>query len=144
MNEKFGIASDHGGYELKEFLKIYLSSKYQLVDLGTNSEESVDYPIIVQNACNKLLAKEIDRLILLCGTGIGVSISANRFKGIRAALCHDEFTSEMARQHNNANVIVLGGRILGKGIATRIVEKWIETPFAGGRHQNRLEQIEKC
>ncbi|MCB1193450.1 MAG: ribose 5-phosphate isomerase B [Leptospiraceae bacterium] len=144
MSEKFGIASDHGAFELKEYLKNVFSSQLNMVDYGTDGEKSVDYPLVIQAACNKLLAKEVDRLIVLCGTGIGASITANRFKGIRAALCHDEFTSEMSRRHNNANVLVLGGRVLGKELAVRIANKWIETPFEGGRHQNRLEQIEKC
>ncbi len=144
MSEKFGIASDHGAYELKEYLKKVFSVEQDMIDFGTDSEKSVDYPVVIQAACNKLLAKEVDRLIILCGTGIGASITANRFKGVRAALCHDEFTSEMSRKHNNANVLVLGGRILGKELAVRIVNKWIETPFEGGRHQNRLDQIEKC
>lgn len=141
--EIFGIASDHGGFELKDFLYKKLKETLQIQNLGVNDETSVDYPSIIKPACNQILSKEISRLIALCGTGIGASIAANRIKGIRAALCHDEFTAEMSRRHNNSNVLVLGGRILGKDLALRIVQKWIETPFEGGRHQNRIEMLDQ-
>lgn len=143
MKEKIGIASDHGGFALKEFLRKSLEETYEIVDYGTKSEESVDYPTIIGDACRKVLSGEVPRLIALCGTGIGASIAANRFKGIRAALCHDEFTAEMSKRHNNANVLVLGGRVLGTDLAQRIVKKWIETEFEGGRHQKRLGLIEE-
>ncbi|MCG6145733.1 ribose 5-phosphate isomerase B [Leptospira bandrabouensis] len=143
MKEKIGIASDHGGFALKEFLRKSLEETYEIVDYGTKSEESVDYPTIIGDACRKVLSGEVPKLIALCGTGIGASIVANRFKGIRAALCHDEFTAEMSKRHNNANVLVLGGRVLGTDLAQRIVKKWIETEFEGGRHQKRLGQIEE-
>lgn len=143
MKERIGIATDHGGYDLKEHIKSNLSQKVNLVDYGTNSNESVDYPVVIGNACKKLLSKEVDRLIILCGTGIGASITANRFPGVRAALVHDEFTAEMSRRHNNSNVLVLGGRVLGTDLATRIVDKWLETDFEGGRHERRLELLEE-
>ncbi|MCW7475345.1 ribose 5-phosphate isomerase B [Leptospira levettii] len=143
MKEKIGIASDHGGFALKEFLRKSLEESYEMVDYGTKSEESVDYPTIIGDACRKVLSGEVPRLIALCGTGIGASIAANRFKSIRAALCHDEFTAEMSKRHNNANVLVLGGRVLGTDLALRIVKKWIETDFEGGRHQKRLGLIEE-
>ncbi|MDF3822018.1 ribose 5-phosphate isomerase B [Leptospira sp. 96542] len=143
MKPKLGIASDHGGFALKEFLRKSLEESFEVVDYGTKSEESVDYPTVIGEACQKVLSGEVPRLIALCGTGIGASIVANRTKGIRAALCHDEFTAEMSRRHNDANVLVLGGRILGTELAQRIVKKWIETEFEGGRHQKRLDLIEK-
>lgn len=143
MKPKIGIASDHGGFALKEFLRKSLEECFEVVDYGTKSEESVDYPTIIGEACRKLLAGDVPKLIALCGTGIGASITANRISGIRAALCHDEFTAEMSRRHNNANVIVLGGRVLGTDLALRIVQKWIDTSFEGGRHKRRLDLIEK-
>ncbi|MDZ4727899.1 MAG: ribose 5-phosphate isomerase B [Leptospira sp.] len=142
MKPKLGIASDHGGFALKEFLRKSLEESFEMVDYGTKSEESVDYPTVIGDACRKVLSGEVPRLIALCGTGIGASIAANRIPGIRAALCHDEFTAEMSRRHNDANVIVLGGRVLGTDLALRIVQKWINTTFEGGRHERRLQLIE--
>lgn len=143
MKEKIGIASDHGGFELKEIIRKAFSNRIEIIDLGTYNTESVDYPTIIGNACKKVVEKEINRLIALCGTGIGASIVANRIPGIRAALVHDEFTAEMSRRHNNANVVVLGGRVLGSDLAIRIVEKWLDTEFEGGRHERRLQLIEE-
>ncbi|MEM7180335.1 MAG: ribose 5-phosphate isomerase B [Spirochaetota bacterium] len=142
MKAKVGIVSDHGGFELKEFLKQSLD-EYEVFDYGTHQQESIDYPLIVQEACHKMVQGDVPALIALCGTGIGASIAANKIPGVRAALCHDEFTSEMSRRHNNANVLVLGGRVLGKDLAIRIVEKWMNTSFDGGRHARRVEQLEK-
>ncbi|MCU0824748.1 MAG: ribose 5-phosphate isomerase B [Leptospira sp.] len=143
MKPKIGICSDHGGFGLKEFLRKSLEEKFEMVDYGTKSEESVDYPTVVGNACKKVISGDVPKLIALCGTGIGASIAANRLHGIRAALCHDEFTAEMSKRHNNANVLVLGGRVLGTDLALRIVQKWIETEFEGGRHERRLGLIEE-
>lgn len=140
--KKIGIASDHGGFELKEYLRHELGNSIEIVDYGTKDESSVDYPIVIGEACKKVLSGEVDRLIALCGTGIGASIAANRFKGIRAALCHDEFTAEMSRRHNNANVLVLGGRVLGKELAIRICQKWLSTTFEAGRHERRVSQLD--
>ncbi|MDX1957962.1 MAG: ribose 5-phosphate isomerase B [Leptospiraceae bacterium] len=135
---KIGLVSDHGGFELKEFIKESLSKEYEIIDCGVFDTKSVDYPIIISSACKKIISNEFPRLIALCGTGIGASISANRIKGIRAALCHDEFTAEMSKRHNNANVLVLGGRLLGKELTLRIIDKWIHTEFEGGRHETRV------
>ncbi|WCL48439.1 ribose 5-phosphate isomerase B [Leptospira sp. GIMC2001] len=143
MKEKIGIASDHGGFDLKEVIRKDLTDKVDLIDLGTFSTESVDYPTVIGNACKDLLAGKVDRLILLCGTGIGASITANRYHGIRAALVHDEFTAEMSRRHNNSNAIVLGGRVLGVDLAKRIVDKWLVTDFEAGRHEKRINLIEE-
>ncbi len=140
--KKIGIASDHGGFELKEYLRKELGDAVEIIDYGTKDESSVDYPIVIADACKKVLSNEVEGLIALCGTGIGASIAANRHKGIRAALCHDEFTAEMSRRHNNANVLVLGGRVLGKELATRIVQKWLSTAFEAGRHERRVSQLD--
>ncbi|MCB1141850.1 MAG: ribose 5-phosphate isomerase B [Leptospiraceae bacterium] len=138
---KIAIVSDHGGFELKEYLKDFFS-KEGISDLGVYEPVSVDYPIVIGKACEQLLSGEFDKLIALCGTGIGASMKANRYKGIRAALCHDEFTAEMSKRHNDANVLVLGGRVLGKDLATRIVQKWLSTDFEGGRHEKRINLLD--
>lgn len=143
MKEKIGIASDHGGFDLKELLKKALMEKAECTDYGTNSSDSVDYPDVIGSACKRLLSGEVSRLVVLCGTGIGASITANRFPGIRAALVHDEFTAEMSRRHNDSNVLVLGGRVLGPDLALRILDKWMITEFEGGRHERRINLIEE-
>lgn len=143
LKEKIGIVSDHGGFELKSKLVEYLQTKFEVQDEGVFDESSVDYPIVISAACKKLLNGEFSQMIALCGTGIGASIAANRLKGIRAALCHDEFTAEMSKKHNNANVLVLGGRVLGKDLAIRIIEKWLATSFEGGRHERRVLQLDE-
>ncbi|OIO58268.1 MAG: ribose 5-phosphate isomerase B [Alphaproteobacteria bacterium CG_4_10_14_0_2_um_filter_63_37] len=139
------IASDHGGFGLKSHLIDYLASRegVEVVDLGVKTPDSVDYPEYAAKLCRAVLDGQVERGILLCGTGIGISMAANRFEGIRAALCHDEFTARLSRLHNDANVLVLGGRILGVGLAEAIVDVWLETPFEGGRHRRRVEAIEK-
>ncbi|HMV42685.1 MAG TPA: ribose 5-phosphate isomerase B [Leptospiraceae bacterium] len=142
MKEKIGIVSDHGGFELKEFLRKQFDSDLEIIDCGVHSEASVDYPVVIREACSRLKKGEFEKLIALCGTGIGASIAANRIKGIRAALCHDEFTAEMSKRHNNANVIVLGGRVLGKDLSVRIVKKWLESKFEAGRHENRINLLD--
>jgi ribose 5-phosphate isomerase B len=142
LKEKIGLVSDHGGYELKEFLKKNFETEFEIIDCGVNSEASVDYPTVVSAACQRIRNNEFPKLIAICGTGIGASIAANRFKGIRAALCHDEFTAEMAKRHNDANVLVLGGRVLGKDLSVRIVKKWIEAKFEAGRHENRINLLD--
>ncbi|MBF0623362.1 MAG: ribose 5-phosphate isomerase B [Magnetococcales bacterium] len=137
-------ACDHGAYELKELLRHHLESRnHAVVNLGTDGPESVDYPDYAAKLCRALLAGEGERGILLCGTGIGISIAANRFPGIRAALCHDELTARLAREHNDANVLVLGGRTTGAATALGILDVWLDTPFAGGRHQRRLDRLEQ-
>jgi len=141
---KIFIASDHGGYKLKEVLKDFLKSlNYKFEDLGTYNEEPVDYPDYTKKLCLKVL-KYNGKGILICGAGIGTSIAANKFKGIRAALCHDTYSARMSRDHNNANVLCLGGRVLGNELAKDIVRIWLETPFSRDeRHIRRLNKIEK-
>ncbi len=130
------IASDHAGFELKS----YLQTQFNLLDLGTHDKESCDYPIFAKRLAVRL--KNDDKGILICGTGIGMSIAANRFKNIRAALCFNEEMAALARQHNDANIIVLGARIISQETAKNCVEKFLSTDFEGGRHQRRLELIE--
>jgi ribose 5-phosphate isomerase B len=140
---QIGIACDHGGFELKETLKIYLQSiGHEPLDMGTFSEDSVDYPDFGAILAEKVSSEEIPKGILICGTGIGMSILANKFRGVRAALVNDLFSARFCRAHTDANILVIGGRIVGKDLAREIVKVWLETPFAGGRHQRRLEKIE--
>jgi len=140
---KVVIASDHAGYFLKEKVKDFLKREgHEVIDVGCHSAVSVDYPEYGFKAIEKLLNGEAERGILICGTGIGMSIIANRVSGIRAALCLDPFLAKMARLHNDANVLVMGGRIIADGLAEEIVKVFLSTPFEGGRHQRRLEMIE--
>lgn len=142
MRYRIAIGADHGGFELKEELKEFLRDLgHQVEDLGTHEEHSVHYPGFAASVARRLCQGEADRGILICGTGIGMSIVANRFPGVRAALCHDLYTAIMSRKHNDANCLALGGRVLGKGLAKEIVRVWLETPFEGGRHELRLAQI---
>lgn len=141
---KIVLASDHAGFFLKEKIKDFLIKEgYEVIDVGTHSSVSVDYPEYGFKAIEKILSGEAERGILICGTGIGMSIVANRFSGIRAALCHEPFSAQMARRHNNANVLVLGGRLIGDGMAVEIVKVFLSTEFEGGRHERRLNLIEE-
>lgn len=139
------LACDHGAFELKNELVTYLKDKENIdvIDLGVNGPDSVDYPEYAGKLCRTVLDGEAQRGILLCGTGIGISIAANRFKGIRAALCHDVSTAHLAREHNDANVLVMGGRTTGLATARDMVDVWLKTQYAGGRHQRRLDKIEE-
>ncbi len=140
---KIGIASDHGGFELKEFLREYLKkSGIDVSDFGCYSLESVDYPDFAHKLCNELLKGNISRGILICGTGLGMSITANRYKGIRATLCNDLFSAIMSRRHNNSNVLVMGGRVVGKDLSVEILKRWLEEVFEGDRHVRRLNKID--
>lgn len=144
---KLGIGSDHGGYELKEIIKEHLESKnIQYIDYGTDSLESVDYPEYGKAVAEGVMNGECDRGIVVCGTGIGISISANKVKGIRCALCGDTFSARMSREHNDSNMLALGARVVGRGLAIDIVDSWIESEFEGGRHSirvNKMMEIEK-
>jgi RpiB/LacA/LacB family sugar-phosphate isomerase len=142
--EQVALASDHAGFELKEILKKHLGDRGLIpVDCGTDSRVSVDYPDFARVVCEAVLSDSIERGILICGTGLGMSMMANRYKGIRAALCHDHFTASAARRHNNANVLVLGGRTIGPDLAKEIVDTWLDTPFEGGRHGKRLAKLDE-
>ena len=140
---QIGLACDHGGFELKEELKTFLKSKgFEPVDMGAFNEESVDYPDYGILVAEKISKGEMEKGILVCGTGIGMSIVANKFPGVRAALVNDLYSSRCSREHTDANILVIGGRIVGKELAREIVRLWLDTPFAGGRHKRRLEKIE--
>lgn len=143
--EVIAIACDHAGYHLKtEVVKLLTELGVQVDDLGcSSSEESVHYPVFGKKVVDRVLSRAHGRGILICGTGLGMSIIANRFPGIRAALCHDVSTAVMSRRHNDANLLVLGGRMLGPQLAREIVHAWLTTPFDGGRHQERLDLLEK-
>lgn len=141
---KIAIASDHGGFDLKERLKDYFAAKNILLDdLGTNSPDSVDYPDFAKKMARHILAQKADLGILICGTGVGISIAANRFKGIRAALLYSPFVAEMAKKHNNANVVVFGGRTMNFEDVVSNIEIFLNTSFEGGRHQNRINKIDE-
>ncbi len=136
------IGSDHGGYELKEHIKKHLDERnLEYKDFGCYDENSVDYPDIAEKVCNAIIAKEADKGILVCGTGIGISIAANKIDGIRAAHCHDVYSAEMTKRHNNANVICMGGRVIGRELAFKIIDAWLDAEFEGGRHQKRIDKI---
>lgn len=146
MSERIGIASDHGGRVLKEKVSEALKILgYQVKDFGVarDAAASVDYPDYAQSVGNAVAKREVDRGILICGTGIGMSIAANKIPGIRAALVWDEFTARMCQQHNQANILCLGERVLNHDRALDFVKIWLEALFEGGRHQNRLDKIHK-
>lgn len=142
-NLRIAIGSDHGGYEYKEQIVSHLKEKgYECVDVGTYSTDSCDYPVIARAVTTKITTGEADRGILICGTGIGMSIVANKVKGIRAALCGDTFSARASRAHNNSNVLCLGERVIGINLAMDIVDIWLESKFEGGRHQRRVDMME--
>jgi len=141
---KISIASDHAGFDCKSRILHYLSeNQVETIDLGTDGDGSVDYPDYAIKVANLVSEGVIDRGILICGTGVGMSIVANKFPGVRAALCHNLETAEASRGHNDANILVLGGRILDLDLALSIVATWLKTPFDGGRHQRRLDKLQE-
>jgi ribose 5-phosphate isomerase B len=139
---KIAIGSDHGGLALKEVIKPFLIEQgHEVVDFGTGTTDSCDYPIYGQRVGEAVSFGDCNRGIAICGTGLGISMAVNKIPGIRGALCTNEFMAEMSREHNDANVLVLGARVLGEGLALRIVKIWLETEFAGDRHQRRIDGI---
>jgi ribose 5-phosphate isomerase B len=139
---KIVLGSDHGGFSLKqEIVQFLLQAGHEVNDVGCHSEDSVVYPDFADKVCGEVIEGRALRGILVCGTGIGRSIAANRYRSIRAALCHESFTARMSREHNDANVLCLGDRVLGVAIALDIVKTWLETEFAGGRHQRRVAMM---
>jgi len=138
------IASDHAGVDLKQQLVALVSEAgHEIRDLGPTDSTSVDYPDFAHAVAKAVVGGEAERGILICGTGIGMSLAANRHSRIRAALCHDAFTAELARRHNDANVLCIGARSTGPGVAEQMVQIFLDTPFEGGRHQRRVEKIER-
>ena len=142
MEKKFALACDHAGYPLKEELKkIFAEKGYEIIDCGTDSLASVDYPAYATKLCNVITGGEAKLGILICGTGIGMSMAANKHAGIRAACCSDTFSARMTRMHNDANVLCMGARVVGAGLATDIAQLFLETEFEGGRHQRRVDLV---
>jgi ribose 5-phosphate isomerase B len=140
---KIAIGADHAGYELKEEVRRGLEEAgHEVRDLGTHSETSVDYPDFAVAVARAVASGEADRGILICGTGIGMAITANRVRGVRAASCSDCYSARMARAHNDANVLTFGARVVGPGLAGELVRAFLETGFEGGRHERRVEKIE--
>lgn len=139
------LGCDHGGYELKQEVIAYLKSKnLEYKDFGCDSTEAVDYPVYARKVTKSIVSGECEKGILICGTGIGISISANKVKGIRAALCHDCFSAEATRLHNDANILAMGARVVGPGLAIKIVDTFLNTPFSGEeRHARRIRLIEE-
>lgn len=139
---KIGLSADHGGYILKDEIKKHLENKgYELVDYGVNSDESVDYPDYAKILCNNVIEGNVDLGMVFCGTGIGISIASNKVKGIRCGLIYDEFSAEMAKRHNNCNVIAMGGRTMDEDKAKKMVDIFLSSEYENGRHQRRLNKI---
>ena len=140
--EKIALGCDHGGFQLMQEVMHHLDELgLEYENFGTYSEESCDYPIFAEKAARAVASGECARGILICGTGIGISISANKIKGIRAALCSDCFSAEMTRRHNDANILAMGARVLGSGLALKIVDTFLNTGFDGGRHERRVAMM---
>jgi ribose 5-phosphate isomerase B len=145
MSKKFYIATDHAGYALKAYVKNFVTDLgYEIVDLGPDSADRVDYPDFAKKCADAVLADEGSFGILICGTGIGISMAANKVPGIRAALCHDHYTAMLTRQHNDANILCFGERVVGKGVIEDMIEVFASTEFEGGRHAGRVAKIEAC
>ncbi len=140
---KIAIGADHGGFRLKEEMKSFIATLgHEIEDLGATSPNAVDYPDYANQVCNKVVAGEADKGILICGTGIGMSIAANKTPGIRCALVHDTFSARATREHNDSNVLSMGERVVGPGLAQEIIRVWLDTDFSQGeRHKNRIGKI---
>jgi len=140
--KKIAIASDHGGFDLKKNIVSFLLNKGWVVDdFGAPSTDPVDYPDYGIKLAKAIIDKKFVRGILICGTGIGMSVIVNRFPGIRGTLCSDVYTAKMSREHNDSNILIMGGRVIGPGLAIEILDTWLNTEFEGGRHQRRLDKI---
>lgn len=141
-NIMIAIGSDHAGFELKEKLKLKLEDLgYETYDMGTFDKNPVDYPLIAYDIAKEVAAGNYDKGIIICGSGIGVAIAANKIPGIRAATCNDLYSAKMSRKHNDANVLTMGGRVIGEDLAYEIAKTWLETEFEGGRHQRRVDLL---
>lgn len=140
---KIAIASDHGGFNLKQIIVEHLTlNNIEVFDFGTNDTTSCDYPIFAKKVAQAVLEKKFERGILVCGTGVGMAISANRYEGIRAVNVSDTYSAKMSRAHNDSNILTLGERVVGKGLALDIVDIWLKTEFEAGRHQRRIDMID--
>ena len=141
--KKIVLGADHGGFELKNHIAGHLTSLgYEVIDVGTNSSDSCDYPVLASRACQKVQSGEAELGILVCGTGIGMSMAANKHRGIRAACCSDTFSARLTRLHNNANVLCIGARVVGHGLALDLVNEFVGAEFEGDRHTRRLSLID--
>ena len=139
---KIAVASDHAGFELKSaMVQALTESGFDILDLGAHGRDSVDYPDFGRAMAESIQSREVERGVLICGTGIGISIAANRHRGVRAALCHDVTSARLARRHNDANVLVLGARVVGSEVALDCLSAFLETPFEGGRHARRVDKL---
>ena len=139
---KIGIGNDHSALELKaEIIELLKEKGHEVVDYGTNSPESCDYPVYGEKVGRAVASGEVERGILICGTGLGISLAANKVKGVRAAVCSEPFTAKMSRAHNNCNILAFGARVVGAELAKMIVETWLDTEFEGGRHQRRVDML---
>ena len=142
MAKPIALAADHGGFELKEAVKAHLDELgLEYIDFGTHSTASVDYPDMALPACDAVVSGQCDKALLFCGTGVGISMAANKVKGVRAALCTNEYCAEMTRRHNNANILCMGGKVVDQQTAIKLLDIFLHTEFEGGRHQRRIEQI---
>lgn len=139
---KIGIGNDHSALELKaEIIELLKEKGHEVVDYGTNSPKSCDYPVYGEKVGRAVASGEVERGILICGTGLGISLAANKVKGVRAAVCSEPFTAKMSRAHNNCNILAFGARVVGAELAKMIVETWLDTEFEGGRHQRRVDML---
>ncbi len=142
MITKVSLGADHGGYELKEAIKMYLkTNSIEYIDCGADDTNTTDYPDFAQKACSLVQTSDVQAALLFCGTGVGISIAANKLKGIRACCCSDVFSAKHTRLHNNANALCLGGRVLGTGLAIELVDVFLKTDFLGDHHQIRVDKI---
>ena len=142
MAKPIALAADHGGFELKEAVKAHLDELgLEYIDFGTHSTASVDYPDMALPACDAVVSGQCDKALLFCGTGVGISMAANKIKGIRACCCSDSFSCEYTRRHNDANMMAIGAGFTGKNMAERMVEVFLTTEFEGGRHQRRIDKL---
>ena len=141
---KYFIGADHAGIDIKAYVKeLFEKLGHEVIDLGPDTKQRVDYPDYAAKVCEEVLSNKGSKGILICGSGIGMSMAANKFDGIRAALCHNEYSAQMAREHNDANVICIGERVSGYGMVEAIVTAWDSASFAGGRHEGRVEKINR-
>ncbi len=142
MTKPIALAADHGGFSLKEEVRAHLDELgIPYKDFGSYNGESCDYPDMAVPACDAVVSGECDKALLFCGTGVGISMSANKVKGIRACCCSDAFSAEYTRRHNDANALCMGGRVVGPGLACQLVDLFLNTPFEGGRHQRRIDKL---
>ncbi|AUH00234.1 ribose 5-phosphate isomerase B [Prodigiosinella confusarubida] len=139
---KMAIGSDHVGFDMKSGIIQYLSSQgIEVIDVGTNSSTRTDYPIYARKVAESIIAGEVELGILICGTGIGISIAANKMTGIRAVACSEPYSAKLSREHNNTNILAMGARVIGSEMAKMIIDQWLSARFEGGRHQERIDQI---